>query len=74
MLNETNRSFTQEFPQMFQVVPIHEEPEEHAPAPAAQRQCDADMYERAIQALRDVRHLLPYEGVAIVDRVLGPTL
>ncbi|MGC1386734.1 MAG: hypothetical protein WA807_01865 [Steroidobacteraceae bacterium] len=26
--------------------------------------------ERAIQALRDVRHLLPPEGVAIVDAVL----
>ncbi|MGO9038830.1 MAG: hypothetical protein ACLPX1_14125 [Steroidobacteraceae bacterium] len=27
-------------------------------------------HERAIQALRDVRHLLPPEGVAIVDAVL----
>lgn len=30
----------------------------------------ADAYQRAIQALRDVRHLLPSEGVAIVDAVL----
>jgi hypothetical protein len=30
----------------------------------------ADPYERAIQALRDVRHLLPPEGVAIVDAAL----
>ncbi len=30
----------------------------------------ADAYERAVQALRDVRHLLPPEGVAIVDAVL----
>jgi hypothetical protein len=29
-----------------------------------------DPYERAVQALRDVRHLLPSEGVAIVDAVL----
>lgn len=27
-------------------------------------------YERALQALRDVRHLLPSDGVAIVDAVL----
>jgi hypothetical protein len=30
----------------------------------------ADAYERAVQALRDVRHLLPPEGVAVVDAVL----
>ena len=30
----------------------------------------ADAYERAVQALRDVRHLLPSEGIAIVDAVL----
>jgi hypothetical protein len=30
----------------------------------------ADACERAVQALRDVRHLLPPEGVAIVDAVL----
>ncbi len=30
----------------------------------------ADPYRRALQALRDVRHLLPPEGVAIVDSVL----
>lgn len=30
----------------------------------------ADPYRRAIQALRDVRHLLPPEGVAIVDAAL----
>jgi hypothetical protein len=29
-----------------------------------------DAYERAVQALRDLRHLLPPEGVAIVDAVL----
>lgn len=28
---------------------------------------------RLIQALRDVRHLLPPEGVAVVDRALGGT-
>jgi hypothetical protein len=31
----------------------------------------ADAYERAVQALRDVRHLLPPDGVAIVDAALG---
>ena len=30
----------------------------------------AHRYERVIQALRDVRHLLPPEGVAIVDAAL----
>ena len=30
----------------------------------------AHPFERAIQALRDVRHLLPPEGVAIVDAAL----
>jgi hypothetical protein len=30
----------------------------------------AAAYERAVQALRDVRHLLPAEDVAIVDAVL----
>lgn len=30
----------------------------------------AEPHERALQALRDVRHLLPPEGVAIVDAVL----
>jgi hypothetical protein len=30
----------------------------------------ADPYERVVQALRDVRHLLPPEGVAIVDAAL----
>jgi hypothetical protein len=30
----------------------------------------AGPYERAIQALRDVRHLLPPEGVAIIDAAL----
>jgi hypothetical protein len=30
----------------------------------------AEAYERAVQALRDVRHLLPPEGVAIVDAAL----
>lgn len=30
-------------------------------------------YQRALQALRDVRHMLPREGVALVDGVLhGP--
>jgi hypothetical protein len=29
-----------------------------------------DAYERALQCLRDVRHLLPSDGVAIVDAVL----
>jgi hypothetical protein len=31
----------------------------------------ADAYERAAQALRDVRHLLPPDGVAIVDAALN---
>ncbi len=30
----------------------------------------ADAFERAVQALRDVRHLLSPEGVAIVDAIL----
>ena len=30
----------------------------------------AEAYEHAVQALRDVRHLLPANGVAIVDAVL----
>ncbi len=30
----------------------------------------AAAYERVVQALRDVRHLLPADGVAIVDAVL----
>ena len=33
----------------------------------------AETYERAIQALRDIRHMLPPEGVAIVDEVLVST-
>jgi len=32
-----------------------------------------DPYGRAVQALRDVRHLLPPEGVAIVDAALTAT-
>ena len=33
-----------------------------------------DIYQRVLQALRDVRHMLPAEGVAIVDAVLdGPS-
>ena len=31
-------------------------------------------YDRAIQALRDVRHMLPQRGVAIVDAVLDGTV
>lgn len=30
-----------------------------------------EAYERAIQALRDVRHLLPPDGVAVVDKVVN---
>jgi hypothetical protein len=41
---------------------------------ATQRRYDADAHERAIQALRDVRHLLPREGVELVDAVLDETL
>ncbi len=31
----------------------------------------AEAYEHAVQALRDVRHLLPANGVAIVDAALN---
>ena len=32
-----------------------------------------DAYQRAVQALRDVRHMLPPDGVAIVDAALDGT-
>jgi hypothetical protein len=64
MLNETNRSYSQELTHLFPAIHIR----------AAQRLYDADAHERAIQALRDVRHLLPREGVEIVDAVLDETL
>jgi hypothetical protein len=64
MLNEANRSYSQELTQLFPAVHIR----------ATQRRYDADAHERAIQALRDVRHLLPREGVELVDAVLDETL
>ncbi len=64
MLNETNRSYSQELTQLFPAVHIR----------TTQRRYDADAHERAIQALRDVRHLLPREGVEIVDAALAETL
>ena len=32
-----------------------------------------DSYQHALQALRDVRHMLPSDGVSIADAVLGDT-
>jgi hypothetical protein len=63
MLNETNRSYLQEPTQLFPAVPIR----------PVQRLYDADAHGRAIQALRDIRHLLPRDGVEIVDAVLDET-
>lgn len=58
---------------MLPVVRIYADPEGAAPAPASEQPHYADAHERAIQALRDVRHLLPREGVEIVDAVLDQT-
>ena len=52
------------------VFQMFSEPEEASPMPVSEDLRYTDSYARAIQALRDVRHLLPREGVAIVDRVL----
>jgi hypothetical protein len=70
MLNETPHTSSDNVHPMFQIVQALSEPEESCPAPLTQEYCDAQIYARALQALRDVRHLLPCEGVTIVDAVL----
>jgi hypothetical protein len=63
MFDQTSRAVSQELTHMFPAVCIQ------APEPLY----DAGTHERAVQALRDVRHLLPREGIEIVDAVLDRT-
>jgi hypothetical protein len=70
MLNETTRVSNDDVHQMFQVVHLLSEPDAASHAPVTAKSWDEGTYARAIQALRDVRHMLPGEGVAIVDDVL----
>jgi hypothetical protein len=63
MFDGTNRSFAQELHQVIPAVRIRDVEPIH----------DVDALERALQALRDVRHLLPPEGVRIVDAALDRT-
>ncbi len=70
MLNETTQASSDNVHPIFQIVQGYSEPEEPSQAPVTTDCCDAETYARALQALRDVRHLLPREGVAIVDEVL----
>jgi hypothetical protein len=60
MFDGTNRSFAQELQQVHPAVCIRDDEPPY----------EVDAHERALQALRDVRHLLPPEGVGIVDAVL----
>jgi hypothetical protein len=46
--------------------------QEMSPMPIMEGLHETGAYACALQALRDVRHLLPCEGVAIVDAVLDP--
>ncbi len=70
MLNETTQFSEEDAHRMFELVQLFSEPNEASPASANEDFRDVTAYARAIQALRDVRHLLPREGVAIVDKVL----
>jgi hypothetical protein len=57
----------------FGAVRMHFNPEQLFQIPSNRPRRDQahfHPYESAVQALRDVRHLLPGEGVAIVDAVL----
>jgi hypothetical protein len=63
MFDGTNHSLAQELHPVLPAIHIRDE----------QPLYDTDTYERALQALRDVRHLLPPEGVGIVDAVLDRT-
>jgi hypothetical protein len=62
MFDGTNRSFAPELHQVLPAIRIRDDEPTY----------DVDALERALQALRDVRHLLPPEGVRIVDAVLDP--
>ena len=73
MLSETTLASNDDFDQWFQVVRIHADPENMSPVPVIDGLYETDAYAQALQALRDVRHLLPLEGVAIVDAVLDLT-
>jgi len=70
MLSETTLACNDDLDQMFQVIRILADPEEMIPLPFIEGAYGTEAYARALQALRDVRHLLPCEGVAIVDAVL----
>ena len=70
MLSETTLACNDDLDQMFQVIRILADPEEMIPLPFIEGSNGTEAYSRALQALRDVRHLLPCEGVAIVDAVL----
>lgn len=66
MFNETSGAFLAGPAQIAGIVQIHEESGESNSLTAG----TIEACQRALQALRDVRHLLPLEGVAIVDAVL----
>jgi hypothetical protein len=70
MLYETTQVSGDDVHQMFQIAQMLSGPDEAGPMPVTEDIPDLGAYARAIQALRDVRHLLPREGVAIVDKVL----
>ena len=70
MLNETTQVSSDNVPPMFQIVQGLFGLDEPRPPAMTEEYRDAENYARALQALRDVRHLLPREGVAIVDEVL----
>ncbi len=70
MLNETTQVSSDNVHPMFQIVQGLSGLDEASPTPMTEEYRDAETYARALQALRDVRHLLPREGVAIVDEVL----
>jgi hypothetical protein len=75
MLEQINDASRMTLQRVLDAADIHIEPE-HVPLNNTKDEIAALLggmlgaCERAVQALRDVRHLLPPDGVAIVDAVL----
>jgi hypothetical protein len=70
MLGDTTLASSDEVAQFLQVIRFEADLQQMSQMPVTDDSNEAGGYARALQALRDVRHLLPCEGVAIVDAVL----
>jgi hypothetical protein len=70
MFNETNHTSGKSLQYKFGAVKVDFDTNDAANESAVSLGAVSAAYERAPQALRDVRHLLPADGVATIDAVL----